>query len=88
MPRKLNPKFMQPLTPSTELSQIVGTSPCARTQIVKKMWVYIKENKLQDKKERTMINADDKLKIVFGGKSQVNMFEMNRLLKHHLKVAV
>ncbi len=84
MPRKPNAAFMKPLTPSEELAEVVGAKPLPRTQVVKKLWVHIKKHKLQDKKERTMINTDDKLKAIFG-KSQVSMFEMNKLLKKHLK---
>jgi upstream activation factor subunit UAF30 len=82
--RKPNPAFMKELKPSEELAEIVGDSPLPRTQVVKKLWVYIKKHKLQDAKKRQNINTDDKLKAVFG-KKQVSMFEMNKLLKKHLK---
>ena len=82
--RKPNPAFMKPLTPSAALGAVVGTKPVPRTEVVKKIWGYIKRNSLQDKKNRRMINADDKLKAVFGGKSQVSMFEMTKLVNKHL----
>jgi len=85
MPRKPNPAFMKPLQPSDELAEVVGTKPLPRTEVVKKMWVYIKKNNLQDEKKRTMINADDKLLPLFDGKKQISMFEMNKFLKSHLK---
>ncbi len=83
--RKPNPAFMKPLTPSAELGAVVGTKPLPRTEVVKKLWVYIKKHDLQDAKNRRNINADDKLKKVFGGKKQVNMFEMTKLVSKHLK---
>jgi upstream activation factor subunit UAF30 len=83
MARKPNAKFMAPLTPSAELAEVVGDKPLPRPQVVKKIWVYIKKNKLQDAKNRRMINCDDTLKAVFS-KAQVSMFEMNKLLKKHL----
>ena len=82
--RKPNPAFMRPLTPSASLAAVVGSKPLPRTEVVKKMWVYIKANKLQDKTNRRMINADDKLKAVFGGKSQVSMFDMAKHIGKHL----
>jgi len=82
--RKPNAAFMKALTPSAALGAVVGTKPLARTEAVKKIWVYIKANKLQDKTNRRMINADDKLKVVFGGKSQVSMFDMAKHLSKHL----
>ena len=85
MARKPNPKFMAPLTPSAELAEVVGAKPLPRTEVTKKLWAYIKKNKLQDSKNRRMINADDKLKAIFGGKKQVNMFEMTKLVGKHLK---
>ena len=78
--RKPNPAFMKPLTPSAALGAVVGTKPVPRTEVVKKIWVYIKANKLQDPKNRRMINADAKLKVVFGGKAQVSMFDMAKHL--------
>ena len=82
--RKPNPAFMKPLQPSNALAAVVGSSPMPRTDVVKKIWVYIKKNGLQDSKNRRMINADDKLKVVFGGKSQVSMFDMAKHLAKHL----
>ena len=82
--RKPNPAFMKPLQPSAALAAVVGSSPMPRTDVVKKIWVYIKKNGLQDSKNRRMINADDKLKVVFGGKSQVSMFDMAKHLAKHL----
>jgi upstream activation factor subunit UAF30 len=83
--RKPNPAFMKPLTPSKELAEIVGASPIPRTEVVKKIWAYIKKNNLQDAKNRRTINADDKLKAVFNGKKSVSMFEMTKLVSNHLK---
>ena len=83
--RKPNAAFMKPLTPSATLAEVVGAKAMPRTQVVKKLWEYIKKHKLQDKKERTMINADAALKAVFGGKSKVSMFEMTKLVSKHLK---
>ena len=82
--RKPNAAFMKPLTPSSALAAIVGASPLPRTQIVKKMWDYIKKHGLQDAKNRRNINADDKLKPIFG-KATVSMFEMTKLVSKHLK---
>jgi len=82
--RKPNPAFMKPLTPSATLAAVVGSNPLPRTEVVKKMWVYIKSKGLQDKANRRMINADDKLKPIFGGKSQVSMFDMAKHLAKHL----
>ena len=82
--RKPNAAFMRALTPSAALGAVVGTKAIPRTEAVKKIWVYIKANKLQDSKNRRMINADDKLKVVFGGKSQVSMFDMAKHLSKHL----
>jgi upstream activation factor subunit UAF30 len=79
-----NPAFMKPMTPSADLAEVVGNKPIPRTQITKKLWEYIKKNGLQDKNQKTMINADDKLKRVFGGKTQVSMFEMTKLVSKHL----
>ncbi|MEQ1675844.1 MAG: SWIB/MDM2 domain-containing protein [Chitinophagaceae bacterium] len=83
--RKPNAAFMKPLTPSAELGAVVGNKPMPRTDVVKKIWVYIKANKLQDAKNRRMINADAKLKAVFAGKAQVSMFDMAKHLAKHLK---
>ncbi len=82
--RKPNPAFMKALTPSAALGAVIGTKGLPRTEAVKKIWDYIKKNKLQDSKNRRMINADDKLKVVFGGKSQVSMFDMAKHLAKHL----
>ena len=83
--RKPNAAFMAPLTPSPALAAVVGNKGLPRTQIIKKIWDYIKKNNLQDKKNRRMINADDKLKTVFGGKSQVSMFELAKIVNKHVK---
>ena len=83
--RKANAAFMKPMTPSATLAAVIGSSAMPRTEVTKKIWGYIKRNSLQDKKNRRMINADDKLKSVFGGKSQVSMFEMTKLVSKHLK---
>ena len=83
--RKPSAAFMKPLTPSTILAEVVGGKPLPRTEVVKKIWVYIKANKLQDKVNRRMINGDAKLKAVFGGKAQVSMFDMAKHLSKHLK---
>ena len=83
--RKPNAAFMRALTPSAALAAVVGSKPLPRTEAVKKIWVYIKANKLQDKVNRRMINADANLKVVFGGKGQVSMFDMAKHLSKHLK---
>ena len=83
--RKPNAAFMKPMTPSATLAAVIGSSAMPRTEVTKKIWGYIKRNSLQDKKNRRMINADDKLKSVFGGKTQVSMFEMTKLVSRHLK---
>jgi chromatin remodeling complex protein RSC6 len=77
--------FMKPMTPSAALSNVVGTTPIPRTEVTKKLWAYIKRKGLQDAKNRRQINADDNLKPVFGGKGQVSMFEMTKLVNKHLK---
>src|SRR5687768_10612783 len=82
--RKPNAAFMKPVTPDATLSAVVGSAPLPRTELTKKLWAYIKKNGLQDKKVRTQINADDKLKPVFGGKSKVSMFEMTKLVSGHV----
>jgi upstream activation factor subunit UAF30 len=84
-PRKPNAAFMKPLTPSSALAAVIGASPMPRTEVTKKIWDYIKKNKLQDEANKRNINADDKLKAVFGGKKQVSMFEMTKLVAGHLK---
>jgi len=83
--RKPNAAFMKALTPSADLAAVIGSKPLPRTEAVKKIWVYIKANKLQDAKNRRNINADAKLKLVFGGKAQVSMFDMAKHLSNHLK---
>ena len=83
--RKPNASFMKPVTPSAALAEVVGSKPIPRTEVTKKLWAYIKKNNLQDPKEKRMINADDKLKAVFGGKGRVSMFEMTKLVNNHLK---
>lgn len=82
--RKPNAKFMAPVTPDAVLAEVVGSKPLPRTEMTKKLWAYIKKNGLQDKKNKRMINADDKLKAVFGGKSQVSMFDMTKLVSKHV----
>ncbi len=82
--RKPNAAFMKALTPSATLAAVIGASPVPRTEVVKKLWAYIKKNNLQDKANRRNINADDKLKPIFG-KATVNMFEMTKLISKHLK---
>ena len=82
-PRTPNAAFMKPLTPSAALAAVVGDKPLARTEVVKRIWDYIKKGKLQDANNKRQINADDKLKAVFG-KAQVNMFEMTKLVGKHL----
>jgi chromatin remodeling complex protein RSC6 len=76
---------MKPMTPSAMLAAVVGSMPMPRTDVTKKIWDYIKKNKLQDSINRRLINADEKLRAVFGGKKQVSMFEMTKLVSNHLK---
>jgi upstream activation factor subunit UAF30 len=83
--RKPNAAFMAPLNVSDSLGAVVGNKPLPRTQIIKKIWDYIKKNGLQDKKNRRMINADEKLKVVFGGKGQISMFELAKVVNKHVK---
>ena len=83
--RKANAAFMRPVTPSATLAEVVGATPIPRTEVTKKLWAYIKRKGLQDAKNRRMINADDKLKPIFGGKSQVSMFDMTKMVSKHLK---
>jgi chromatin remodeling complex protein RSC6 len=83
--RKPNAAFMKPVTPSPQLAEVIGEKPVPRTEVTKKLWAYIKKNNLQDPKNRRMIKADAALKPVFGGKAQVNMFEMTKLVGKHLK---
>jgi chromatin remodeling complex protein RSC6 len=83
--RKPNAAFMKAMTPSAVLAAVVGASPMPRTEVTKKIWDYIKKNKLQDAINRRLINADEKLRAVFGGKGKVSMFEMTKLVSNHLK---
>ena len=83
--RKPNAAFMKPVQPDSALAEVVGAKPIPRTEVTKKLWAYIKKNGLQDKKNKRMINSDDALKAVFGGKKTVNMFEMTKLVGKHLK---
>ncbi len=83
--RKPNAAFMKPMTPSAALGAVIGSNPQPRTEVTKKIWAYIKKNKLQDTKNKRNINADEKLKEIFGGKKQVSMFEMTKLVSKHLK---
>src|SRR5258708_7726014 len=83
--RKPNAAFMRPMTVSSTLASVIGSNPMPRTEVTSKLWGYIKKNNLQDKTNRRMINADDKLREVFGGKRQVSMFEMTKLVSKHLK---
>lgn len=83
--RTPNAAFMKPVQPDAALSVVVGAKPIPRTELTKKLWAYIKKNGLQDKKKRVNINADDNLKVVFGGKKTVTMFEMTKLVSKHVK---
>ncbi len=83
--RTPNAAFMKAMTPSAQLGTVVGTTPMPRTEVTKKLWAYIKRKGLQDAKNRRMINADENLKPIFGGKSQVSMFDMTKLVSKHLK---
>lgn len=85
MPKKPNAGFMKPLQPDTALAAVIGAAPLPRTEVTKKLWEYIKKHNLQDAKNKRMINADDKLQPVFGGKKQVSMFEMTKLVGAHLQ---
>ncbi len=82
--RKPNAAFLKPVTPDEKLAAVVGAKPLPRTEIVSKLWAYIKKNNLQDKKVKTQINADDVLKAIFDGKKSVTMFEMNKYVSNHL----
>ena len=84
MAKKVNSAFMKPMKISDELAEVVGKGPMPRSEVVKKLWVYIKKNNLQDPKNKRNINADPALKKVFGGKGVVNMFEMTKLVSKHL----
>ena len=83
--RKPNAAFMKAVQPDAVLAEVVSSKPLPRTELTKKLWDYIKKNKLQDAKKRTNINADDKLKAVFNGKKTVSMFEMTKLVSNHVK---
>ena len=83
--KKANPALLKPVQPDDVLAAIVGSKPIPRSEITKLLWDYIKKNGLQDQKVKTNINADEKLKAVFGGKSQVTMFEMTKLVSKHIK---
>jgi len=82
--RTPNAAFMKEMTPSAALAKVVGDKPLPRTEVVKKIWAYVKKHGLQDKKERRNINADDALREVFGGKKTVSMFEMTKLVNQNL----
>jgi len=83
--RKPNAAFMKPVQPDAKLAEVVGAKAIPRTEVTKKLWAYIKKNGLQDKKNKRMINADETLQGVFGGKKSVNMFEMTKLVSKHVK---
>jgi chromatin remodeling complex protein RSC6 len=83
--RKPNAAFMKPVQPDAALSVVVGAKPLPRTDLTKKLWAYIKKNGLQDKKKKVNINADANLKVVFGGKKTVTMFEMTKLVSKHVR---
>ncbi|MEY4930798.1 MAG: hypothetical protein RI909_1522 [Bacteroidota bacterium] len=83
--RKPNAAFMAALAPSESLAAVVGSKPLPRTQIIKKIWEYIKKNKLQDSKNRRMINADEKLKVLFAGKKQISMFDLAKIVNNNVK---
>ena len=82
--RKPSAAFMKPMTPSSALAAVIGAKPVPRTEVTKQLWIYIKKNGLQDSKDKRTINADAALKVVFGGKSSVSMFEMTKLVGKHL----
>ena len=83
--RTANAAFMRPVQPDAAVAEVVGAKPIPRTEVTKRLWAYIKKNGLQDKKNKRMINSDETLKTVFGGKKTVNMFEMTKLVSKHLK---
>ena len=83
--RKANAAFLKPVQPDEALAKVVGSKPLPRTDLTKKLWDYIKKNNLQDAKKRTQINADDNLKVIFGGKKSVTMFEMTKHVSGHVK---
>ena len=82
--RKPNAAFMKPVTPDATLAAVVGANPLPRTELTKKLWAYIKKNGLQDQKNKRMINADAKLKTLFGGKNQISMFELAKVVNDHV----
>ena len=82
--RKPSAAFMKPMTPSSALAAVIGAKAVPRTEVTKQLWIYIKKNGLQDSKDKRTINADAALKVVFGGKSSVSMFEMTKLVGKHL----
>jgi upstream activation factor subunit UAF30 len=84
MPKEANSAFMKPMTISADLAAVIGEGPMPRSEVTKKIWEYIKKHNLQDPQNKRNINADDKLKKVFGGKETVNMFEMTKLVSKHL----
>jgi upstream activation factor subunit UAF30 len=84
MPRKANPALLKPMNLTAELEAVIGKGPMPRSQVVKKLWEYIKKNNMQDPNNKRDIIADEKLKVVFGGKAVVNMFEMTKLVSKHL----
>ena len=83
--RKANPALLKPVQPDALLAAVVGSHPIPRSEVTKKLWDYIKKHKLQDEKKKTNINADEALTAVFGGKKQVTMFEMTKLVSQHIK---
>jgi len=83
--RTPNAAFMAPLTASPALAEVVGSKPLPRTEVIKKIWEYIRKNKLQDSTNKRMINADAKLKVLFDGKSQISMFDLAKIVSKHLK---
>lgn len=83
--RKPSAAFMKPVQPDESLAKVVGSAPLPRTELTKKLWAYIRKHGLQDKKQKTLINADESLQAVFNGKKQVSMFEMTKLVSGHLE---
>jgi chromatin remodeling complex protein RSC6 len=82
--RKVNPAFMKPVQPDDKLAAVIGSNPLPRSELVKKLWEYIRKHDLQDRQKKTIINADENLRAVFGGKTQVTMFEMTKLVSAHV----
>ncbi len=82
--RAPNPAFMKPMQPDAQLAAVVGDKPMPRTEVTKRLWAYIKKHDLQDSKNRRMINGDEKLRALFGGKKQVSMFDMTKIVNQHL----